>query len=256
MKKNLFILFNMFLISLTSCSFSLNKDIFVPFDYKVDVTETKFDFRRGPFVQSKQYQTLTYLASDGSSGEIKEYRDILTHSRYDSPHLNIPSTGKRKLLVIPINFLDSDTSNNEQTRIDIQNAFFGSRDNNQYYSVSEYYMRSSYGTLELKGEVSEWYTVNKTSKELELGVYTRTSQNIVLEALKWINSDEYPGEKIHFRDYDTDKDGYIDGVFVLYNYPYVKSNEHPLFWAYTDYMNADIAMNIRYRLIHGRLLTF
>lgn len=241
MKKKNFVLFNLLLVSITSCSLSLNKDLFIPFDYNVDVIKTKFDTRRGAFVQRQNYQTLSYLTSEGVSGEIKEYRDVLTHSRYDSLHLNIPSTGKRKLLVIPVNFLDSDKSNNEQTRIDIQNAFFGARDNNQYYSVSEYYMRSSYGTLSLEGEVSEWYNLNSTSKELESGVYTRTSQNIVLEALKWINSDSYPGEKIHFRDYDTDKDGYIDGVFILYNYPYIKSNDHPLFWAYTDYMNGAIS---------------
>lgn len=115
MKKKNFVLFNLLLVSITSCSLSLNKDLFIPFDYNVDVIETKFNTRRGAFVQRQNYQTLSYLTSEGVSGEIKEYRDVLTHSRYDSLHLNIPSTGKRKLLVIPVNFLDSDKTNNVQT---------------------------------------------------------------------------------------------------------------------------------------------
>ena len=143
-----------------------------------------------------------------------------------------PSTGEQKLLVIPVYFSDfplnkCSITDPEEARKNIYKAFFGSsvksNDENMtgWESVSSFYEKSSYGKLKITGEVAPWYAVNSTLMQAaQNGQKGDPSIKILRDAV-----DNY--KKTNFAEisnYDSDKDGYIDGVVIVYANPYYSNN--------------------------------
>lgn len=143
-----------------------------------------------------------------------------------------------KLLVVPVSFIDSPTYNNidkqNEMIIKLQNAFFGHKKMNQYYSVSEYYYLSSYGHVSLSGEVTPFYQLNMTASELENKI--SSAQNIASDISGWLRSDDFPIKDKDFSIYDGNNDNYIDGLYIIYDHPSQHDNEEDevLFWQLTD----------------------
>lgn len=157
----------------------------------------------------------------------------------------IPSTGKVKILVIPMlmpgyTTIDINADGNDdklQVREDLQKAFFA-KESETYESVSSFYKKSSFNKLHLSGYVTEWYDVGANSE------YTNASQidyydtySVVQEAVEWVKDTQ----NIDIADYDSDMDGYIDGVFCIYSCPnYTNGGPHTdygNYWAYTAWGN-------------------
>ena len=191
------------------------------------------DYENDYFISKKETTPVTYLEDK----EINSIRDLLALSRTGKEKNNIPTTGERKLLVVPVYFTDSDTADNvslqERKTIFIQNAFFGETKRTNYDSVAGYYNKSSYGQIHLTGEVSPWYNIGYSSSEWKKisTTHTTASSKIAASAVDWLkaNSD------IDFSQYDTDEDGNIDGVYVIYDHPFDNDTSSSLFWAYTYY---------------------
>ncbi|MDE7162279.1 MAG: hypothetical protein K2N65_05950, partial [Anaeroplasmataceae bacterium] len=139
-----------------------------------------------------------------------------------------PSIGNPKMLVIPVNLKDSEAT--PKNLRDIKQAFTGTSNNTGWESVQSYYQKSSYGKLNMEITVlNEWFKPSKS-----VSYYNSYSDDdsdgstvILREAL------EYYDSRIDFSEYDYDKDGYIDGVWLIYNYDVDFNSDDSIFWAYT-----------------------
>lgn len=130
-----------------------------------------------------------------------------------------PSIGKPKLIVVPVAFSNcnftsaitgvSEDEANTKAREIIDTAFFGADGSTEWESLKSYYYKSSYGKLDIQGEVSPVYTYPKTTDEFEK---SGSASDVVKAAASWLkNSQGY-----NLDEYDIDDDGYIDGIELVY----------------------------------------
>ena len=131
-----------------------------------------------------------------------------------------PSIGEVNLLVIPVH-LPGETNNTAQVRSDLEKAFFGQDDDSRlgYPSLSSFYQTSSFGKLRFQGKVTDWFdvaanTLIEDSDQLTTdGTSPYSVQTILREAVDWA----IKTQGIDIDDYDANDDGYIDGVWLVYD---------------------------------------
>ena len=178
----------------------------------------------------------------------RTYNDYIKNNVY--PLSSTPTVGKANLLVIPIWFNDSATFINQDkkgnVRDDIEKAYFGKNTDTGWRSVKSYYEEESHGKLTLKGTVSNWYLPNKSYQIYKSDPDHSLTTSLVKEASDWFFSTDNPSAKR--ADYDCDKDGYLDGVILIYAAPdysiYGGSGSSNL-WAYCYWIqNPDVKNNI------------
>lgn len=148
-----------------------------------------------------------------------------------------PSTGNVKALVVPVAFDGYDYmryyfSSSVDTIDDnffinrLEEAFFG--EGKSYESVSSFYYKSSYGKLNITGDVSDIFHTSLSVQEVSsLGV--PASNQIAEEFLETTN--------INLDEYDSDKDGKVDLMWFVYLYPHDYKGVYDVFWAYTTWLN-------------------
>lgn len=139
-----------------------------------------------------------------------------------------PSIGNPKMLVIPVNLKDSEKT--PKNLKEIKTAFTGTSDATGWESVQSYYAKSSYGKLNMEITVlSEWFTPKYTASYYESYSDEESdgSTLILREALAHFD------DKIDYSEYDYNNDGYIDGVWLIYNYDVNFDSDDSIFWAYT-----------------------
>ena len=168
------------------------------------------------------------------------YDDYMANNLYDNMD-NCPLEGNPKLLIIPIWFNDSDTfidtSKKESVRQDIQKAYIGSTSDTGWHSVKSYYEAESFGKITLSATITDWYDLNDSyltyAPENNIG-YT---QSLVTTASNAYFTD-HPSDSR--KNYDSNNDGYLDGVMLIYAAPDYDSlgednTEHRNLWAYCYY---------------------
>lgn len=165
---------------------------------------------------------------------VYNYKDYCDNNVYNIDAT--PSSGSPKLLVIPIWFTDSSsyipTSQKETVRSDIQKAYFGNNSDVGWRSVTTYYQELSHDEVTLTGTVSDWYSCGHSSSYYYSGTSTTTS--LVTEAVEWYRSSH--GDLTEF---DLDKNGYLDGVMLIYaapDYGALKNSSANNLWAYCYWM--------------------
>lgn len=149
-----------------------------------------------------------------------------------------PSIGNVKLLVIPIWFSDSSTyiKNSYKSGVlnDIKTAYIGTTSQTGWHSVKTFYEAESHGKLTLNATVSSWYDCGESSTSF-YSDYGGTSAtvNLVTTATDWYFSVNPSDARSN---YDYDKDGYLDGVMLIYASPdtrYLSSGDDGgNMWAY------------------------
>ena len=181
------------------------------------------------------------------------YRDSYSKFTYgDLGQSNIyasryqPAVGNVKLLVIPVVIKGFEPSSRGGLRSKIQKAFFGTSRDTGWESVSSYFSKSSYGRCNITGEVTDWFEIGLTPKEIIskelLNAYDCGTTYVLNKAVEWAKNQGY-----NMKDYDLNKDGFIDAVWLVYSAPtngkYYYSNRsvQELMWAFTywDYTNHD-----------------
>ena len=131
-----------------------------------------------------------------------------------------PSIGDVNLLVIPVHLPGSNEYNTEEVRQDIERAFFSKNDDRMgFKSVSEYYYESSYGKLNFQGTVTNWfdaaeYTAIKSVDQITDGNDGTIVTEILQKAVYWAEV----VEGIDLTQYDYNKDGSIDGIWLVYDH--------------------------------------
>ena len=168
-----------------------------------------------------------------------DYADYTNNNVYSID--STPSSGNPKLLVIPVWFTDSSAyikteTNKANVLSDISDVFFGTTSETGWHSVSSFYNEESKGRVNLTGTVSEWYNAGQSTSYYG---DTSSGQNrttaLVTTASDWYFTNN-PGDSR--QNYDTDSDGYLDGVMLIYGAPdySAANNSYKNLWAYCSWL--------------------
>lgn len=122
-----------------------------------------------------------------------------------------PTTGTLRCLVLLVDFSDNQ---GQRSTAEFQDMLF-SQGSYATGSMRDYYKESSYGQLDLEGEVVGWlrlpqpysYYVNGNNGT---GTYPQNSQKMVEDALT------LAAEQVDFSKFDSDGDHFLDGLFVIH----------------------------------------
>lgn len=143
----------------------------------------------------------------------------------------LPSTGSPKILVIPVSL---GSKHHESDDInEIRTTFSGTSEQTGWESLTSYYQKSSYGKLNLDVTVLDnWFyapkSVDDYSDEYRYqGKYP--DEQILVEALDSLT------DSMDLSEFDSDLDGVIDAVWLVYDAPY-EDVPDTCWWAWkTDY---------------------
>lgn len=173
----------------------------------------------------------------------------------DLGHMNnmnyMPSTGDVKILVVPVIFNyssffsgDYSTTNSENNFTKRLNETFFSETaiDGNWESVHSFYKKSSYGKLNITGEVAEPYLVGESYDTVRNKfTLSYTDSDFVSDLVNDI-AKTYSSK---LKDLDSDNDNAFDGVWLVYNLNNYSNqkNAHStydesLLWAYTSYFSA------------------
>lgn len=152
--------------------------------------------------------------------------------------IDLPHQGQPKMLVIPVDFSDYPATalsgGSDQARTAIDKLFFGSTEETGWESVRTFYQKSSYGQLNIEGTVTPWYRASNTAVYYSALSYRSSSKDITdklaVEAVNWVQAN---CPEIDLSEYDTDGDGNIDSVWLVYSRGYDTRTD--LWWAYTTW---------------------
>ena len=181
--------------------------------------------------------TSSLKSSDDVSSSINSNKLSLNKFTYSSLNeINndeglTPSTGDVNILLIPLHFSDS----RQKMDTNLINIAFNSKQDElvEWYSVHEFYQISSYNKLNLNFVMSEVYTPSHSASYYTNNYnnynYVYASDSILKEALTYLQN------KMDLTQFDSNNDGYIDGVYFIYDYPVDFSYQNELWWAYTYY---------------------
>ena len=126
-----------------------------------------------------------------------------------------PSSGTIKSLVVPVKFTDSDKyiTNYNYVREDIGKCFFGTNEDVGWRSVKTYYEEESAGLISYSGSVSEVYEDTHPSTYYYKGDAPFTLKDDIIDWYFTNHTEE------DIKDYDSDHDGFIDSVNIIYLVP-------------------------------------
>jgi M6 family metalloprotease-like protein len=119
-----------------------------------------------------------------------------------------PSIGTVKVPVFLVDFPDYPHSS-DQTIAEVNSKLFGNGDSSKYPfdSMRNYYIRSSYGQLTIKGTVYGWYKAKHNRN------YYNDNEDLSKEILL------YYDPTIDFSQYDNDNNGILDSFYVFWTGP-------------------------------------
>lgn len=176
------------------------------------------------------------------------YTNTLRDSNEQIGWNTLNSTGNQKVLVVPVHF-KKETNWSTKMLSDLELVFFGKSKYTAWESVSSYFNKSSYGNLNLTGEVFD------TVLEVDMTASSYNSNYI-----NWYNnggSVSYdPGKYIgglfynslnsndmkKLQEYDQDKDGYIDAIIFCYSNAF-SNDGSGAYWAWCS--SADNKANLQ-----------
>ncbi len=188
----------------------------------------------------------TVVIPSGKS-EQSYFQSVMTRS-YSSNV--VPSIGNPNLLVIPVDFSDYTCSSLDGgckgSKERIEDGFFGKREEGeQIESLASFYEKSSFDKLHLQGYVTDWQRAPHSAKSI---VSKSSSEFLSYIENNIINKTLAKLEKqgVDISKFDTDGDGLIDGVWVVYSLSYdpdVSKLDDPNgnFWAYTYWASEDVS---------------
>ena len=150
-----------------------------------------------------------------ASGKVDIKQTYKDYSGNNNERLTyVPQVGEPKIMIVPIWFTDSDNyiseDKKETYRDDLYKVFFGTNEETGWRSVKTYYEEESSDLLKIQGTVLPWWECGRTSKSID---NQNTKIDLVKSAMSYVES-IYTKEEL--KTYDTNDDGYYDGmVFVI-----------------------------------------
>lgn len=180
------------------------------------------------YVDSEGTIHYSFVLTFSDWGNVTITLPILTEvTKYDEMPISIPSTGTVKGLVVPINFLDDSFTAQELTDLTI--AFNGSATETGWESVKTYYQESSYQKLNLSFTILPAFQTGKNISYYEAMYEEDYPEDEIMAAVL-----AYYDGSIDFSEYDSDDDGEIDAIYLIYAAP-VDYEDDSLWWAWVTY---------------------
>lgn len=255
MKKNIFLfLFALSFLSLTGCNLSITTTTYENTSVPVlTTTSNPVSTDIITSVDTIPVTTTTSTTTDITTVTTVNQNEPFVPTEYELlqdklDYVGIPSTGDIKVLVFAVDFSDYTASSSGVSINDIQNAFNGTSNLTNYESLNSYYKKSSYNQLNLTADVFGFYRASKPSSyyedEYEKAYAWNDLTNDYLyseDEITYPDSDliyellSYYDNQINYQDYDSNHDGYIDGIYILYTAPVSYEYGSDLWWAYQDY---------------------
>lgn len=156
---------------------------------------------------------------------LKTIKDI---SNENGITTGLPSTGSPKILVLPIAFTNYTAPFSMVS--DLEKVLFGTKEETGYHSLKTYYETSSYQQLSIDGDVLQPYTAPNKSTYYE-NQYNNGNEYVDYDLLELALN--YHNSTIDYSQYDSDDDGYIDAIMMVYTAPVSFNYGSDLWWAYT-----------------------
>jgi M6 family metalloprotease-like protein len=243
-KKHSLIPITLLTLLLASCDIVLPS---VPFTSSDNSTSISSETTTSTETTSSSTPTSVVPSSSqvGPAGYIKNINPTINIDQYRgaSSYTGLPTTGEVKLLVIPVTFTDYRCGSVCATRKEqISKTFFGQASETSWHSVKSFYETSSYGALTLTGVVTDWFDSSWSSSQFaslttNQGPYSEAfdpTWAMLDAAVSWYKTTS--GSDL--TEYDTDQDGFIDSVYLVYNNPNKKKVVYSeageiVYWAYT-----------------------
>ena len=162
------------------------------------------------------------------------------------PVIGLPSSGNVQVLVFVVDFSDFPAASSGMSIAQVNTAFNGLPNQTAYESLQSYYWKSSYGQLHITADVFGFYRASNPASYYENEYYKLYATD------KWGNylydEDEvtYPDSDliyelllfydnlIDYSNYDSNNDGYIDAIYIIYTAPVSFESGSDLWWAYQD----------------------
>jgi M6 family metalloprotease-like protein len=248
-KKHSLIPISLLTLLLASCDIVLPSVSFTSSENSTSISSETTTSTESTTSIQPSLSTSTSVASSssqvGPAGYIKNSNPTIDMDQYRgaSSYTGLPTTGEVKLLVIPVTFTDYRCGSVCATRKEqIRKTFFGQASETSWHSVKSFYETSSYGALTLTGVVTDWFDSSWSSSQFaslttNQGPYSEAfdpTWAMLDAAVSWYKTTS--GSNL--TEYDTDQDGFIDSVYLVYNNPnrdkvvYSEAVED-IFWAYT-----------------------
>lgn len=189
------------------------------------------------------FQKASTTYTDASGNEQPLYMNTL-YKNQKSPHLD--SLKEQRVMVVPFGFKDASLQDVQSAEniSRINTTFFGDKEElaakNAQMSLAEFYKESSYGKATFGGNVlPTWCVYNGTISQFEtasggnLGIYaTQYARNWYNTEYAKENHGSLGADAEPLSYYDSDNDGYIDLMWIVYSAPTVDNNS---WWAYVTY---------------------
>ena len=116
-----------------------------------------------------------------------------------------PTTGKRKLLMLLVNFADTRTT---YSRTDFDN-FMNQKGYKGIGSFRDFYLENSYGQFDIETTVTEWITLPSDKREY--------NADNVANMIKWALT--LVAQEMDITQFDNDGDGILDGLAIIHQGP-------------------------------------
>lgn len=183
-----------------------------------------------PFTLSANYRNAR-IKGQGYAGE--QYTQV-----YNEDFKSTYVIQDVKALVVPVDFPDYPSSlygnTEEDSRRLLDKVMFGGPDDMEWYSLSQYYKESSFGTCNISGVVAPWYHYAQNAKSLDKSK-TSISKQIAVDLQDYYRKAENPivdldGNEYNLADFDANQDGFVDSIIMLYTAPITTTGE--LWWAF------------------------
>lgn len=162
--------------------------------------------------------------------------------RYNNYSFNLlQPKGDVNILVIPIEFPDDRFTIDEL--MTIEKLFFGESEDVE--TLKTFYEKSSYGNLNIDGEVLEPFTASRNSSYYEywqspFNEFANGVDLLIEEAITYYLS-KYP--TLDLSPYDFEDDCFLDAVFLVYSADINYVNENSIYWAYQYFYYATKGVN-------------
>ena len=174
---------------------------------------------------------LVHSASDWIQ---RELFDILAPPAPPSSWRGMPTRGTVKVFALLIRFSDYAPSVSAATYRSI--LFGDGQAGSPYDSLRNYYARSSYGRLDIRGDVLGWYNTGRPRPVADQSEHD-VREGLIAQAL-----DYYDARGHDFSQYDNDGDGYIDYFLVAWAGP--RGEWASFWWGYqTEFLRSDYTLD-------------
>ena len=160
-------------------------------------------------------------SSESENPSTEQGSSPLRELRKSQGRSTLPSNGTAKIAVVPVAFAPEGETTFGYTSLELARlrlGHFGTTGEGAQRSAVDFYDASSYGKLELGGEVLETVTLPSTLISYLQGVSTRGASEVISEIFDYVYDAVFVDGGVDPASYDGDGDGLIDGLSLAYSF--------------------------------------